>query len=602
MRALLTAFVLASFLVACGGGGGSGNGNGGTSPSPSPGQPGQNPCATAALEAEFGDEPLGARADDDGLARDKTRLDGSHRWRVLDDLYAHRAARLRGAVAAPPPNNADVGEIAVVQDQGDLILRANAFDLKSVGLTFVSNGSGGYDVRKSEGAFRSPLGTRLTLSDDDSRPATVPFAFPFFGRTLTAAFVNSDGNVTFNEEDKASTDRSVSRLLTGPPRVAPFFADLDPSVGGSVWLNATSTAFTVTWCGVRGFESPRIATVQTTLLPDGTVEVKIADETSLGEAIVAVSPGTTGEFKPIDLSAQGPTSGGGGALGERFAESGQLDTVALGRKFFQTHADIYDQLVIFTDTRFLTTSFAYESTVKNEIRGIGIDVYDIADEFGSGGTLRSVVVMDALTKYPDDPAQKFQRENSTLSLLGQETGHRWLAFLEFRDANGQRSTSLLGRDQAHWSFFMDSDASVMEGNDIEELGGGAFRTREAVARFSLLDQYAMGLVRESEVPPFFYVEGATNTTRVAESPPAVGIQFNGTRRTVLMQDVVAAMGRRVPSAEASPRLHRQAFVYVVTTGAADASQIAKLDRFRRAWEPFFAAATDGRMRLETSLE
>ena len=50
----------------------------------------------------------------------------------------------------------------------------------------------------------------------------------------------------------------------------------------------------------------------------------------------------------------------------------------------------------------------------------------------------------------------------------------------------------------------------MEGNDIEDLGGGAFRTVGAVSRYSLLDQYAMGLVSPSQVPPFFYVEAPTN--------------------------------------------------------------------------------------------
>ena len=120
--------------------------------------------------------------------------------------------------------------------------------------------------------------------------------------------------------------------------------------------------------------------------------------------------------------------------------------------------------------------------------------------------LRSLVMMDWLGKYPDDPAQKFLGENNTVSVIGQESGHRWLAFMDFRDRNGARSDLLLGRDQAHWSFFFDSDASVMEGNDIEDLGGGSFRTAAAVSRYSLLDQYAMGLVRDVEVPPFFYVE------------------------------------------------------------------------------------------------
>ena len=114
--------------------------------------------------------------------------------------------------------------------------------------------------------------------------------------------------------------------------------------------------------------------------------------------------------------------------------------------------------------------------------------------------------MDALSKYPDDPRQKFHGENNTLSLLGHEVGHRWLAFLNFRDENSQPSQALLGRDRAHWSFFFDSDASVVEGNDIVDHGGGSFSTRAAGQRYSLLDQYAMGLVDQTQVPPFFYVE------------------------------------------------------------------------------------------------
>ena len=64
---------------------------------------------------------------------------------------------------------------------------------------------------------------------------------------------------------------------------------------------------------------------------------------------------------------------------------------------------------------------------------------------------------------------------------------------------------------------MDSDASVMEGNDIEDLGGGAFRTVATVQRYSRLDQYAMGYVKESEVPDFFYVENPTNVVPAARA-------------------------------------------------------------------------------------
>ena len=104
----------------------------------------------------------------------------------------------------------------------------------------------------------------------------MPFSFPFFSANERTAFVNSDGNITFREGDSASTERNVGRLLTGPPRVAPFLADLDPSAGGSVFVNAATDQYTVTWCGVRGFDSTRTTTAQMTLLPDGTIEMRYA--------------------------------------------------------------------------------------------------------------------------------------------------------------------------------------------------------------------------------------------------------------------------------------------------------------------------------------
>jgi len=252
----------------------------------------------------------------------------------------------------------------------------------------------------------------------------------------------------------------------------------------------------------------------------------------------------------------------------------------------------------------VTDAFAYETTVKNEVKGIGVDTYDLAGDFGSAGRLRSVVVMDWLGKYPDNPQSKFLGENNTVSVLGQESGHRWLAFLEFRDRTGSRSDALLGRDLAHWSFFFDSDASVMEGNDIEDLGGGSFRTVGAVRRYSLLDQYAMGLVPDTAVPSFFYVESPTNVSNSAtrESAPQVGVTFNGTRRDVLIQDVIAIHGPRSPNSSQSSKVHRQAFIYVVSAGRSpDSSQINKIDNIRRQWESFFLQATDGRMTANTAL-
>jgi hypothetical protein len=606
-----SALLLCALTLACGGGGGTGG-----TPTPPPPTT-QNPCSSAPATG------LAAPVDRALQARKRLQVDGSSRYNVLNALALHRVRGERSGRSGRSPGSGtsalsaevplgrgvadiDIGEIAVVQDEGDIIAPPNPFDLRNAGVRFTRNGSGGYDARRIDPAFRASLGRQLTLGDDDTAAAPVAFSFPFYNATQTQAFVNSDGNVTFGEGDLASTERDVARLLTGPPRVSPFLADLDPSTGGRIYVNAATDVYTVTWCVVRGFDSTRAITTQMSLLPDGTIEfVYGANSPILGDAVVGVSPGRTGEFTPVDLSAAGP-NGGPAAVGERFAASAQLDTVALLKKFYQTHPDNYDQVLIWTDARLIQDqdAFAYEVTVANEVRGIGVPLFDAARDFGSAGRLRSVVVMDFLGKYPDNVNQKFLGENSTLGILGQEVGHRWLAFVEFRDHNGARSNELLGRGESHWSFFFDSDASVMEGNDIEDLGGGSFRTAGAVSRYSVLDQYAMGLVDEGDVPPFFYVQNPTNVSasRTRESGPEIGITFNGTRRDVLIQDIIAIHGPRVPAARDAARVHRQAFIYLSSSGASPApAAIAKLDGFRVAWETFFRDATDGRMTAITAL-
>ena len=212
----------------------------------------------------------------------------------------------------------------------------------------------------------------------------------------------------------------MGRFLTGPLRVSPFFADLDPTTaGGRVFSRAESDQFTRTWCNVRDF--------------DGT---------------------------------------------------GRHRGVAKAHGRFQ---------------------------------------------FGRSQRW----------ERPDDPTERFLGANNVLSLMGQEIGHRWLAYTTFRDQNGVTSKALLGRDEARWSFFFDSEAWVMEGNDIERrVDSGCDR----------------------------------------------------------------GDGPRVPSAAGSAKVNRQAFIFVVSSGRTlDLLHVTKIDRIRLAWAQFFDEATNGRMQAETRL-
>jgi len=593
----------AMFAIACGDGN---NDNSTTPPAPSgPSTTTQNPCPATSLASTTHDAPPSNPAKTNG------RLTTDPRGTLGDVLWRHRAneGRLVPLAETIPRANADVGDIAVVQDEGDLISAANTFDLQGTGLRFAPR-SGGYDVSRTDASFRATIGTPLMLGDDDSASATVAFTFNFYGAPRSMAFINSDGNITFGQGDLASTARSVSRLLSGPARIGPFFADLDPSAAGRIYLQSAADGFTVTWCNVAVFDSTRRATFQTSFFPDGTIEMKYAASSTFtaSDGIAAISPGSTTAFTPTDLSTttSATFSGATSAIGERFALRPDLDLVALAQKFYRTHGDLYDQLIVWTDDVMTPEgSFSFEATVANNVAGIGVDMFNVSGQFGSAGRLNSVVQMDSIAKFPDDPMTKFLGENNTVSVMGQEVGHRWLAYMQFSDHTHQPSNALLGRDDAHWSFFFNSDASVMEGNRIQDLGGGSFRTIGAVERYSLLDQYAMGLVRDADVPTMFYVESPTNVSNNAapDSAPRVGVTFSGTRRDVLINDIIEVLGPRQPAADVAPKLYRQAFVFVVSRGRTAAPTVtAKIDRIRRAWETFYSQATDNRGRVDTRLQ
>ncbi len=505
-------------------------------------------------------------------------------------------ARRTRAVAAP-----DVDEIAVLQDEGDLALLRRPFDLAGAGLQW-SPAREGYSVSRVDRPVAAVSGERLPLGDDDSREITLPFGFPFYGRTWTSAFVNSDGNLSFGQKDDASTARSLGRVLAGPPRIAALFADLDPSAGGGVTLAAAGDSLSVTWTDVPRFGESDKNTFQVTLRRDGQVSFAWDPgvSTQFDEGVVGLAPGAeAGGFTAVDLSGAAGASGPG-ALAESFRASDELDTLAVARKFYATHPDDYQQLVVYTSRRLVEPgTFAYEVTLRNTDAGLGAGSVDFGADYGSRARLESFVDMDYWLKYRDALDLVFLGEDNTLSVLAHEVGHRWLAHARYLDG-AARMEDLLGRQRAHWSFFAHTAGSHMEGNDIEDQGGGRFRTRPGSQRYSPLDQYLMGLRAPEEVPPFFVVRNPTGIDPDPEQGPRRDALFSGTRKDVTIQDVIAALGPRNPPP--GPREPwRQAFVYVNLDPVPDPAALARIERIRAAFPGFFARSTDGRGALLNTL-
>ena len=137
----------------------------------------------------------------------------------------------------------------------------------------------------------------------------------------------------------------------------------------------------------------------------------------------------------------------------------------LAKKFYETHPNEFHFLIMFTnfdqmlnpDANCNERFGAFYLPVSNSIRGIGRSTFDASVAFGSSGrVLAGVINMNQLANWPANPAERFGA-NSLLSVLGQEVGHSWGAFVRFDSDPGpgiSASADLLGRDQAHWSFFI----------------------------------------------------------------------------------------------------------------------------------------------------
>ncbi|HEV2690909.1 MAG TPA: hypothetical protein VGV35_20275, partial [Bryobacteraceae bacterium] len=458
-------------------------------------------------------------------------------------------------------------------------------------------------------------GTLLKLGDDDTQAISLPFPFPFFGNTYQQIFVNSDGNATFTAGDAASTDRSFGRFTGGVPRIAPLFTDLDPTQAPrnlGVMVTSEPRRLVVSWVDVpqySQFGNGRQERFQMRLFPDGRIEMAWSNA-DLTDAVVGIAPGRLQGTSSVVSFTAGSTQEFSAAVGERFAGADAVDIVTAAQQFYATHDDAYDYLVIFNAEGLPAApgAVAYEVTTRNQRTGFGDSIVDIGQDFGSAQRLQAVLNLGPLVQYPVDPnavvPARFVSRDTPLTIIGHETGHLFLAYASVRDPNDPAGQPMLGRQLAHWSFLFNSEASLLEGNRIQDNGPGAsprFTTTGTVQGYAPLDQYLMGFRAPEEVPPTFLVTDAPGYS--AALSPQTGVSFDGHRRDIAVEDVIDAVGRRTPDYTVAQRRFRFAFLLVVPAGSVpQSSDLAQVETYRSLFENFYRQAASGRASAETSLK
>ncbi len=296
----------------------------------------------------------------------------------------------------------------------------------------------------------------------------------------------------------------------------------------------------------------------------------------------------------------------------------QLSLRQVARRFYATHDDGFDLLVVFPVFATTAQDGALYEAVSNDVRGLNVDqgglgpeVFDLSEDYGSE-RLEGVVQFGDLRDLPDDPAAPFLGPWSALEVLAQEVAHRYGAFLWFSD-DGSPSDRLLAHDLAHWSFFLDTGGGLLGGNRWLPGEGGGWVTGPPSKRYGPLDLYLLGLMTAEEVGPLRVLADAQVETRALDahgrpygrdSWPAEGVEARGAWTEISVDSIVAVEGAREPSGGAGDPVRRHAFVVVVRAGTGGASDddVARLETFRRRWVGHYREVTGGRGRVLATLD
>ncbi len=201
------------------------------------------------------------------------------------------------------------------------------------------------------------------------------------------------------------------------------------------------------------------------------------------------------------------------------------------------------------------------------------------------------------------PAAKAQGR----SVFNQEAGHRWGSFVVAGEgSNGAGTDIMRGRDDSHWSYFMHTAGSPMEGNSWRDNNNGSFTTQTGFQnwRFSDLDMYLMGMLPGENVEPWFMIadpeiNGQQDLFRQplskASGPQIVQPKtIRGTRVDLSIGDVIARNGTRRPLFGEAPTTFKVVFVMLGSSSASlSESQRTEFDGFVEEYAAAFNEGTRG---------
>ncbi|HWN43955.1 MAG TPA: hypothetical protein VNW71_17155 [Thermoanaerobaculia bacterium] len=281
--------------------------------------------------------------------------------------------------------------------------------------------------------FNAPgTGQGLPVGDDGSVQLFMPFTFEICNQAFNSVFVNANGNLTFGAPN-GDFSESVDEFLSGPPRIAGLWDDLNPGAGGSVTFSQTANTFTVTYTNVPEFIATGSNTFSIQLRRAANhVEITYGSLTALdGLAGVSCGGAVTSRFElPSDLTANNGVKDlkKSPAIFELFGPGNLVDLANDSVKFNAkaTYADAFENNNSIAQAEAITLPFTTQDDDDfTEIRPAGGDIDFFKFSVDAGDILAVEVVRGSL----DTLLGIFDADTNTLLIADDDSGDALLSRL-----------------------------------------------------------------------------------------------------------------------------------------------------------------------------
>jgi hypothetical protein len=286
------------------------------------------------------------------------------------------------------------------------------------------------------------------------------------------------------------------------------------------------------------------------------------------------------------------------------------------RHIYQHTPPDTDLAVVFTDFRIddLHNAQGTPTGYGPAIKGIGGELAEPYDASEMTGSRKLQVVTGPaylgprFAEFLEDEGHHFKNYAHAVGWIAHEFGHRWGMSLRFRNPRTGNIEDLAD-EAGHWNDFLNTpskysvwrmfsdklyvEKSQMEGFVYEARPGGVFWREvpswNVASGFSELDLYAMGMIAPEEV---------ADTFAIANAQGKHSQEVRGDKVTVRIQDVIAALGERVPAARDAQKDFTFG-LYLLHEGnrAPYADKVKQAEGIERALIEYYRVATGGRMHV-----